>query len=486
MGTVWVYDDTSFTIDAQDVNQNGRIDSLYVGWDGGPLAPVNLDNVRHAFRTGGWHQVRAYAVDNDGNHSDTLRDSVFVDPGTPLVSLDSLDTASSCVFVNDYRKYYLHAFDPNGKVRKICINWNGGTTATDSMSVDAQSVTSVYFQHKYPITQPGPKQVKIWAVDEDTIQSAIFTLAVNVRLGAPVIDSIAPDTVWVRDVNLFTVHASDTNGHADSFEIDWNNDGAYDDRNGSGVFTHAFDTSTTGMRSVLAHVMDNDSVWSTRALSVLVRLGRPMVKEGTNSDSIQWVRGAVYDTMFYVYKGSGNTWVIVDTSDTNGFMQRFDWDRGNDGSWDYTTTQPALYQFFNLNAASLVSVRGKDDDSVNSNKLPFYVFPDEPPPVPTVTSDPITGGRKISWSGKDAKDGNSTQYKIIALKSPDGNPVTPSETADIVQDWQAGSLFASGSPYDDFSFTFTPNGGTGKYFYQVISRDARGSISRSSMSSFNF
>jgi len=271
-----------------------------------------------------WLKVR----DNESNWSTVLRDSVLVKAGYPTVAIDSLDTAMSRVFVNDTRKYYVRASDPNGMVKRICVNWNGGTTPNDSLSVNAQAVSGVYFTHKYTIAQSGLRQVKVWAVDEDTMRSSVFTLPVNVRLGAPVIDSIAPDTVWVKDADVFTVHASDTNGHADSFEIDWDNNGLSDTSNHTGTFTHAFDTSTTGLRSVVVHVMDNDSVRSTRALSVWVRLGRPMVQEGSSSDTIQWVRGAVNDTMFSVYKGA-NTFAITDSADSNGSIPWYFWDLDN-------------------------------------------------------------------------------------------------------------------------------------------------------------
>jgi len=109
------------------------------------------------------------------------------------------------------------------------------------------------------------------------------------------------------------------------------------------------------------------------------------------------------------------------------------------------------------------------------------VVADSVPPTPVVTSDAITGGRKISWSGKDARDGNGTLYKIIVKKG-----ANPDESVDIISDFKPGSQYASGAPAFDFSYNYTPTGGTGIYYYQVLSKDARGSIARSGISVFSY
>jgi hypothetical protein len=46
-------------------------------------------------------------------------------------------------------------------------------------------------------------------------------------------------------------------------------------------------------------------------------------------------------------------------------------------------------------------------------------------------------------------------------------------------------LDASGEPSIDYSYIYTPTGGYGKYFYQIIAKDARGSVSNSSIGNFN-
>jgi hypothetical protein len=467
--TVWIYDDTGFTIGATD---NKGVAEYAWSKDSINWSSWSADSVFHtAFTSAGVNYLWLKVRDGEGNTSAVVKEPVFVRLGKPMIGAITVDTAMNAIFVNDSRKFTIHYADSNGTVDSIRIDNGSGTFGAWQKAPRDSTVLS----RKFAITEPGQRAIRVLVKDNNGIVSDTGRLTIAVRLGAPVIDSIAPDTVWVRDVNTFTVFAHDTNGLPDSFEIDWNNDGAYDDRRGSGTFTHAFDTSTTGMRSVVAHVMDNDSVWSTRALNVMVRLGRPMVKQGISSDSIQWDKGTAYDTMFYVYTGSGNTWVIIDTSDTNGFMQRFEWDRGNDGSWDYTTTQPALYQYFNLNAASLISVRGQDDDSVSSGKQVFYVFPDEPPPVPTLSNVtfPAASQVRLRWSGQDAKDGTNTQFEILCDQN---NPPTT-----VISNFAAFPLDGTAKFYLDYAVL-----STGTYYWKIIAKDARGSQAASSVNSFDF
>jgi len=119
----------------------------------------------------------------------------------------------------------------------------------------------------------------------------------------------------------------------------------------------------------------------------------------------------------------------------------------------------------------LLGMAGKVYDSLTRDGR-FIVFADSIPPVPTVyavasTGNPVT----IYWSGKDAKDGAKTEYKIIAK---DGS--NPDENSDIVVDFRSGDTFASGSLESyDYSYAFTPTSHSPKhtYYYQVIARVAR-------------
>jgi hypothetical protein len=172
--------------------------------------------------------------------------------------------------------------------------------------------------------------------------------------------------------------------------------------------------------------------------------------------------------------------MAVDTSDSNGQCVEFCWGLDKDGI-NETNSTPFYTTDLQKNVLRELKVWCKDDDSIKSEPLYCWVYPDAPPDTPVVTSDAIVGGRKISWTGKDFKDGNATQYKIIVKKGG-----SPDEAADIVQDFQPGTNYDDGAPLKDFSYSYTPSGGTGTYYYRVIAKDARGSKAPSTVNNFDF
>ena len=298
------------------------------------------------------------------------------------------------------------------------------------------------------------------------------------RLGIPVLDSILPVSCWIKDVNSYTVFAHDTNSvELDSFEIDWDKDGVYDSKNSIGAFSHAFDTSLYGERTVKVRAMDEDSIWTEKELGIIVKLGRSVLGPGADYGlPVQWVG----DTLFYVYTSS-NAQAIVDTADSNGQCTEYYWDLSRDG-WDDTTDVPKWPMTVTAHTLYPMKAQARDNDGVLSEPYLFYMFTDEPPPTTTTTSDASLGVRIIRWSGKDTRDGDNTLYKIVA-KVGSASPSDSITIADesntdyIISDFKPGSQYESDSSYD-FKFTYTPDQGNGIYHYRIIAKDARGSISR--------
>jgi hypothetical protein len=82
------------------------------------------------------------------------------------------------------------------------------------------------------------------------------------------------------------------------------------------------------------------------------------------------------------------------------------------------------------------------------------------------------------WSGKDVKDGDATQYRILLKQG-----VSPTNT-DVLQNYKAGTLYTAGDAGYQFKFAFT-GGTTGSvYKYKIIAKDARGTESASTEQSF--
>jgi hypothetical protein len=342
-------------------------------------------------------------------------------------------------------------------------------------SVSSASVDTA-FRYGFGVGSQGAHTVRVRVEDNEGLADTA-TLAVTVRSGMPVVSglSVLPSLAWVRDNNQYTVQWADTNGACDSFEIDWGNDGTYDSKNGTGVFTHMWDTSEAGTHNIGIRVRDDDGQWSSGTQQTTVRLGRPILSGATFGDSIQWVEGSGggKDTMFYVF-GGGNTTMRVDTSDSNGSCSIYYWDFYDDGGVNSVTTTTTSNGFA-ANTPVDLRVWCKDDDSLTSAPLVCVVYPDAPPPAATCIADkPGDGTLIVYWSNKDVHDGDATEYRILYKKGG-----SPAET-DILVDYRAGSQYESGSAQGyDYRYVFTPTDGNGSYYFKVRSRDARGSTALS-------
>jgi len=148
--------------------------------------------------------------------------------------------------------------------------------------------------------------------------------------------------VWIKDLNTFTITAHDPNGTSvDSFAVLFDTGSTLwkGSRTNSISGISFEDTSKAGPRQIKVKVKDMDDLWTEKSFSLNVKLGRPIISLANFGDTIQWERGVngALDTMFYTWK-SGDTYVFVDTSDSNGNIIRYDWDRGDDGTIDYPNT----------------------------------------------------------------------------------------------------------------------------------------------------
>jgi type II secretory pathway pseudopilin PulG len=227
-------------------------------------------------------------------------------------------------------------------------------------------------------------------------------------------------------------------------------------------------------------------VSSTFADTVTVRLAAPVL----------W--GDAQDTVWVIINnGPGFYYVHVNSEDTNGLLDTLRtpykrmpvmWYWDDMAGWkDSTTTDSVRHQFIALqvNRATPWVVQAKDDDGLirgNVTGNPFIVFADSAPPAPAVTFSIGAGGGIINWRGKDVKDGNQTKYEIL-LKKGTTDPVEPT---DIISQYIAGSSYAAATVGGfDFSYSFITQG-TGEYHCQVIAKDARGTISKSTVVIFAY
>jgi hypothetical protein len=223
-------------------------------------------------------------------------------------------------------------------------------------------------------------------------------------------------------------------------------------------------------------VRDDDTIMSSsKDTLITVRLGAPVLwgdKPGTPNDT----------TFVIINNGAGTSYKIhINSKDTNGVIQKYIWNFTStiDSSAQFVTPDSQYTKLFTsleINQAQNVWIYGRDDDGLlRGNK--FVLFADSAPQAPTVTFSISAAGGVINWRGKDGKDGNQTQYEILLKKGT----TVPVEPTDIISQYNAGSNYSAATVGGfDFSYSFITQG-AGEYHCQVIAKDARGTISRSTV-----
>ena len=463
---VYIKERRRYTVSA--IDSAGKIDSFFVRINNGNPLRLKDSTFDTAFATSGaWH-FKVAAKNDRGMVSDTLGDSIIVKAGKPVV--DGL--APRKVWVNDDTLFTVAAHDTIGTVDSVMVDWGDQTGLFRNARADT-------IRHKYAVAQAGIKTIKIVVKDNDGVYSDTARFADTIRLGRPAMTALTADTptarIFINDSIPFRVSAFDTNGIVDSMSID-NGTGTFGPFvKMTGKFMRMFAKTDTGQKTVRARVKDNDGILSdTASLSFIVRLGSPVLTRVLNNDSMLWVS----DTLVCPFIPSTHTaTVAVDPFDTNGAVVLFSWDISN-GGYTETNHSPIFSSFGGTTDGHyLLKVTGKDDDSLTSNTLQFYFSPHQPPPPIISNCDQVSGGRKLSWSGKDPVDSNATSYKIVIKKGAELAPGDENNSAYIVQTFKAGSQYASGAPNFDFSFTYTPPS-SGTYYYQIIARNSRFQMSR--------
>ncbi len=504
--SLFVVSPIRFTLAAND--PNGSVDSFKVSWHGDTIFAEAVKALSqaaifsHTFASGesGGTVVRFRAVGNDGLIRDTIL-AVTIRLGRPVVTGATTDTPLTRIFINDPVTFTVSAFDTNGTADSMSVD-NG----TGAFGPWQKTVGSEYsFGRTFSRTEAGPRTVRARAKDNNGFVSDTFSLPITVRLGAPVVDSVIIDTskgnIFVRDLRTFTVYAHDTNGTIRTVYATWNGGSNADDSvqvnagKSFGSLTHAYDTALFGPRTARFWVRDNDTLVSnTFADTIMVRLAPPVLwgdAPAATGDTTWVIINNGYDKSYSIH---------INSYDTNGVNQkpvRYYW-QGAGQPFDTTQAeQPGIFRKTNqdtvvwpftdmgtANQSRQLWIYGRDDDGLLGGGK-FVVFADSAPRPMTATYN--NSQTKFQWSGLDAKDSLATEYRILVKK---GSQLGAGDTTApfIAKDWTPGSDPAfSYTPANALPFTwiFTPIQGSGLYYFQIIARDKRGSISALPLSGAN-
>lgn len=476
--TNWAYinDPIHFTVVAHDVNE--IISSLQIDTNADSTAEIVVPNLNTqqintiipiSFAKPGTYKLSAWVVDNENQQSppQLVFPTITIDAGRPLVTQIKPDT----VFLKDIGTYTISAKD-NKEISTY-------TWSIDSLNYSPLGIDSS-FNHQFK--DSGWQYIYAIVIDNENNASRPFKDSVYVIYGAPAIDSVSIDSVWIVDETIISISASDTNGFIDSVWVAYDSDTTvwdtivpFDTTANQGVFRHSWSQTEIGWNVFWVKIRDDDSLYVTKECSVFVRLGKPHVwwSSHTYPDTIQWVAGqnGDLDTMFYRFE-DGDSYVIVSVGDSNGQIDSILWDRGANGSIDYAQVSPILKAFFIPEQGNKISVMAVDEDNIYSEPFTFWVYPDSVPPksllgVADTSYDSVT----FIWYNADSKDGDSTEFQILCDTTEP--PLTVIKTFSISPKNQNGRYY----------YIYRPPV-TGTYWWQVIACDLRGSQTKSNVSSF--
>lgn len=419
----------------------------------------------------GWTKIFIKTTDNDANVSSILKDSVYVTYNQPVI--DSLVPLGD-VWINDTISYKLYFHDTNDSIISVSINWGDGNISNVPIN---GNINTISVNHGYLVNISTTYNVSVTVLDNDSI-SISKDYAVNVKQGKPIVTILGIDTLddnlFVNDLRKYYVNAADSNGNIEKIFVSWDGDNIAEDSiifitNSSNIdtaFTKTFDTTQNGANDLRFWAIDDDSIHSdNKDTTINIRLGAPVLE--ADIDDTIWV---------VIDNGTGENYTVhINSIDTNGTINRFYWHEA--ATFDTTSgsciktddsTRTRVVDVSNMHTGIPMHIYGKDDDNLMRGGQ-FIIFADSIPPEPSVSHASELNDIKISWSGKDAIEGDETEYQILCDMS---NPPTT-----VISAFKAGNGYNSGAGVGkDYSFVFTPSLGTGTYYYQVRARDKRGSI----------
>ena len=279
---VFIKDARHYTISALD-SATGKISMYYVSANGGAFRQSKDSTFDTIFTSPGVVKMRVVVKNDREIYSDTLSDSVVVNVGLPLITKIAPDISKDSIFVLDARAFTIKGRDSHGRIDSVKVSWNGAAQFTESVTAVGDSAT---LTHTFGITDTAIRNIRVRLVN-DGAQTADSLYAIRVRLGKPMVDAIAPQTVWVNDDTTFVITARDTNGTVDSLIIDWG-DGTATVRQAAASLTHhKYAVTQYGAKAVKVTARDNDGIYSdTARFAMTVQQGKPAVSSVTLDTAI--------------------------------------------------------------------------------------------------------------------------------------------------------------------------------------------------------
>lgn len=433
--TVYINDNCTFRVIAEDVGKNKGIVQYLYSPDGKNFSPMADSVLTIEYNTPGWKRVYFKVVDSLNLSSQSYPDSVLVKSAIPVIDSVSIQYTEDSLYVKDNFNLVVYANDTNGTVDRVYISWDGDNKAEISDTLDSPvKACTLSYSHSFDTIATGERTIRVWVVDDDNQSSLICNKKVYVSKGTPVINGFSPLQTWVKTKTTFTVDATDPNSSSvKSIEVKIDSTGEWILLS-SDTISHIFDTISAGQRKIWVRVSDEDSITTIKEFNVLVDMGRPVVKKGNDSDSlrIRWFNGNgsnVPDTLVYTYSLSNYLSNInLNAEDPNGGKcVTYIWTFADANIDIKTTDTNFLTVFIEKHTYANISVKVFDSDGIPSNPYNFVIFPNETPPEPNSFLNAVSGDSVVlKWDKKiDSYDQMETGVQILICQGIENNPSIP-------------------------------------------------------------
>lgn len=423
----------------------------------------------------GIHKLRVVVTDGDSMSS--IKDSTFIVAlGKPVIK--DVKSDSSIVYIRDTICFTLQSFD-NDKIEYFKVNW-GEDTNFEIYKTNDNRIKKLF-------TTAGTKNIRLLAVDNDTLVSDTFRKTITIRLGKPVVTATwinkinEKKTIFAKDTNRYFTNAIDTNGSIRMFYWKFSSSSKIDSVPAGDPATcdtafivQSFVVRDSGAVKMKSWVKDDDNLTSdTLTTTIFVNPGRPFL----------WADAT--DTIWVIIdKNAGDYDINVHATDSNGTIKKYYWNlnkpvNDNDTLNPFMITDSAKMRFpFSLttiNAGFPIYIAAFDNDNL-MGRMRCIVFADSVPrkphsvnPLFNATMDTVT----LRWENEDKKDSLTTEFKIQMDYKVDV-PVS------IIKDFYIAQKFNGG--YYTLKYRIPQRG---RYSWRVIARDKRNSIVMGDIDTFD-
>jgi hypothetical protein len=444
--TIAVNQEVFVRFEANDVNRNGTVDSIF--WKSTERAAItalspSVDSILMKWTQEGTASLCIWAKDNDGEISDTVRVPFVVIKNRPKVNNISISRPTVYALERCTLSVSVESGILRSQVEKTRWRFPGNGASVADTVVSGTSVTVSF-------AAPGRRAVSVVAIDAEGDTSLPYIDSLSIESGKPVVAGVSYDTTdgdcWVKDPIFFDISASDPNGSVTWYRIVLQKQGSADSlvtQSSSSRIPLLVPIGNEGVYTIIAYARDNDSLWSAgyqHPSLLTIRAGKPHLSVSVPAES--WI----HDTVI----------VRMSVFDTNGLVNTVicDW---ADGRVDTLTpvdptqnVSDTLIHQYASHGIRTVRIAAVDDDGLSSVDTTVIIVKKGAPSVEAL-KDTFVWYDDNGYPGDTldlnaaASDSNGTIVKYVwILKSPlDSSAKAPDTIITFTGNLKAGSANAT-------------------------------------------